>query len=128
MAITVDRGAVGAGAALAAAVAGLSIVVAQAVKSLTGTNANLALYLVLLAGLVAGGRAAALRQPRSPLTHGALAALVAYLAVIVVVTAVRIALGDQVPGPASFVFNGLMAASSGILGGYLVARRSAAPS
>lgn len=122
----IDRGAVVAGAGLGAAVAAAAILLAQGIKSLTGTDANLALYLVLLAGLVVGGRAAARRQPEAPLTHGALAALVAYVALIVVITAIRLALGREVADPVSLVFNGLMAASAGILGGYLAARRAEA--
>jgi hypothetical protein len=123
--VKVDRSAVLAGGACAAVVAGAAIVVAQGVKSLTGTNANLALYLVLLGGLIWGGRVAALRQPASPLTHGALAALTAYVALLVVVTAVRLALGRDLADPAAFVFNGLMAASAGIFGGYLAQRNPA---
>ena len=122
----IDRNAVVAGAALGAAVAAAAIVLAQAIKSLRGSNANLLLYLVLLGGLVLGGRTSARRQPTAPLTHGALAALVAYVALIVVITAVRLALGREVADPVSLVFNGLMAASAGILGGYLAARRAEA--
>ena len=122
----VDRGAVLAGAVLAGVVAALAILVAQGVRSLTGTNANAALYLVLLGGHVAGGRVAGLRRPDAPLTHGALAALAAYVVVLVVVTAVRVALGHALAPAAAFVFNGLMAASAGIFGGYLASRRPAA--
>ena len=120
--MTVDRRAVLAGAVLAGAVATVCILVAQAVRSLTGTDANLVLYLVLLGGLVAGGLVAGRRQPRAPLTHGALAALAAYVALVAVVTAVRLALGRELASPVSFVFSGLMSASAGILGGYLGAR------
>ena len=118
----VDRGAVLEGARLAVLVAAAAIAIAQAVVSLTDRDANLALYLVLLVGLGAGGRAAARRQPLSPLTHGALAALAAYVALIVVITAIRLALGREVADPVSLVFNGLMSASAGIFGGYLGVR------
>ncbi|MDQ3643317.1 MAG: TIGR04086 family membrane protein [Actinomycetota bacterium] len=120
----VDRRAVAAGAQLAVLVGAAAIVVAQAVTSLTDRDANLLLYLVLLGGLVAGGRVAALRRPESPLTHGALAALAAYVVLIVVITVIRLALGREVADPVSLVFNGLMAASAGIFGGYLAVRRS----
>lgn len=119
----VDRRAVLAGAQLAVVVAAGAIVVAQAVTSLTNNNANLLLYLVLLCGLGAGGRLAARRQPQSPLTHGALAALSAYVVLIVVITGIRVALGHEIAGPVSLVFNGLMAASAGIFGGYLAVMR-----
>ncbi|MDQ4068772.1 MAG: hypothetical protein M3203_04760 [Actinomycetota bacterium] len=117
--MSVDRRAVLAGATLAVIVGGASIVVAQTIRSLTDTDANLLLYLVLLGGLTAGGRVAALRQPVSALTHGALAALAAYLVLIAVVTLVRLALGREVADPVSILFNGLMAASAGIFGGFL---------
>jgi len=116
-----------AGAQLAMLVAAAAIVVAQAITSLTDRDANLLLYLVLLGGMVAGGRVAALRQPETPLTHGALAALSAYVVLIVVITLIRVALGREVADPVSLVFNGLMAASAGIFGGYLAVRRSERP-
>jgi putative membrane protein (TIGR04086 family) len=124
--MNIDRAAVVAGATRAAIIAGLAILVAQAVRSLTDTNANLALYLVLLGGLVAGGHLAGRRQPQSPLTHGALAAVAAYAVLLAVVTGVRLALGRELADPVSFVFNGLMAASAGIFGGYLALRNPAA--
>jgi putative membrane protein (TIGR04086 family) len=119
VALTVDRSALLAGARLAVLVGAAAIVVAQTITSLTDGDANLLLYLVLLGGLVAGGMLAALRQPTAPLTHGALAALSAYLVLIVVITAIRVALGKEVADPVSLVFNGLMAASAGMFGGYL---------
>lgn len=121
--MNVDRGAVLAGARLAVLIAAGAIVVAQCVTSFTDADANLPLYLVLLAGLGAGGRVAARRQPGSPLTHGALAALAAYVVLISVITVIRLALGDEVADPVSLVFNGLMAASAGIFGGYLAVMR-----
>ena len=123
MAVNVDRQAVLAGAKLAVIVAAASIVVAQAIKSLTDSDANLLLYLVLLGGLAAGGRAAGRRQPLSPLTHGALAALAAYVVLIAVITVIRLALDREVADPVSLLFNGLMAASAGIFGGYLAIAR-----
>ena len=117
--VTVDLRSVLAGARWAVLVAGASIIVAQTIKSLTDSDANLLLYLVLLGGLAAGGMVAGRRQPQSPLTHGALAALSAYVALIVVITVIRLALGREVADPVSLLFNGLMAASAGIFGGYL---------
>ena len=121
--MNVDRDAVLAGAKLAVIVAAASIALAQAIKSLTDSDANLLLYLVLLGGLAAGGRVAGRRQPLSPLTHGALAAVSAYVVLIVVITVLRLALGREVADPVSLLFNGLMAASAGIFGGYLAIAR-----
>ncbi|HET7718738.1 MAG TPA: hypothetical protein VFK43_02140 [Acidimicrobiales bacterium] len=122
MALTVDRGAVFAGARLAVIVAVPAIVLGQALESAAGGNAVIPLYLVILGGLCAGGRLAARRQPESPLTHGALAAIAAYLALIAGIVLIQLALGREVADPVSLVFNGLMAASAGMFGGYLAAR------
>ena len=59
----------------------------------------------------------------SPLTHGAVTALAAYVVLIVVITAIRLALGREVADPVSLVFNALMAASAGVVGGYVAATR-----
>ncbi|HEX2118654.1 MAG TPA: TIGR04086 family membrane protein [Acidimicrobiales bacterium] len=117
--VKIDQAAVLAGAKLAVIVAAASIVVAQTITSLTDGDANLLLYLVLLGGLAAGGWVAGRRQPEAPLTHGALAALSAYVLLIVVITLIRVALDKEVADPVSLVFNGLMAASAGMFGGYL---------
>jgi putative membrane protein (TIGR04086 family) len=124
MALTVDRPAVIAGARLAVIIGAAAIALAQAITSLTDSDANLPLYMVLLGGLGAGGRLAALRQPQSPLTHGALAAMSAYVVLIVAITVIRLALGKEVADPVSLVFNGLMAASAGMFGGYLAVRQA----
>ena len=123
MNVKVNRDSVLAGAAVGVVVGGGSIVVAQTLKSLTDTDANLLLYLVLLGGLVAGGQVAGRRQLQSPLTHGALAALAAYVVLIVAITIIRLALDREVADPISLVFNGLMAASAGLFGGYLAVAR-----
>jgi putative membrane protein (TIGR04086 family) len=117
--LNVDRSAVLAGAKLAVVVAAASIVVAQSVKSLTDNDASLPLYFVLLGGLAAGGLVAGRRQPTSPLTHGALAALAAFLVVIAVNTIIDLIRGQEVADPVSLMFNGLMSASAGIFGGFL---------
>jgi hypothetical protein len=126
MALNVDRTAVVAGAALAVMVAVPAIILGQALESAAGGNAVIPLYLVILGGLCAGGRRAALRQPLSPLTHGALAALAAYGVLVAGIVLIQLALGREVADPVSLVFNGLMAASAGMFGGYLAAR-SAGP-
>lgn len=117
--MNVDRAAVLQGAGLAVLVGAGSIVVAQSLKSLADVDANVLLYLVLLGGLAAGGMVAGRRQPQSPLTHGTLAALSAFAVLIGVVTIIRLALGREVADPVSLVFNGLMASSAGLFGGFL---------
>lgn len=122
--VKVDHRAVIAGATVAVAVATVAIVLSQAISSLAGADADLPLYFVLLGGLAAGGRVAALRQPRSPLTHGALAAITGFLVVIAVIVVIRLALGREMADPVSLVFHLLMASSAGIFGGYLATRRA----
>ena len=118
MALSVDRAAVLAGARLAVIVAVPAIVLGEALGS---AGAAIPLYLVLLGGLCAGGRLAALRRPESPLTHGALAAIAAYVTLVVAIILIQLALGREVADPVALVFNGLMAASAGMFGGYLAA-------
>jgi hypothetical protein len=118
VAVNVDRSAVLAGAGLGVAVGAGAIAVSQAIASLTDSDSGILLFLlfvVLLGGLAAGGRRAALRQPSSPLTHGSLAALAAY--------AIRLALGKEVADPVYVVSNALWAASAGMVGGYLALRQ-----
>jgi hypothetical protein len=127
MALSVDRSAVIAGARLAVIVAVPVIILGHALGSAAGGNGVFPLYLVTLGGLCAGGRRAALRQPLSPLTHGALAALTAWVTLVVAIVVIQLALGREVADPVSLVFNGLMAASAGMFGGYLAARTEGRP-
>jgi len=122
--------AVAAGAVLALAVAIPVVAIVAVVDATVGircrSNGVVVPYLVILAGMVLGGRRAALRQMDSPLIHGALAALAAF-----VVVAVGNGLGRALSQPSSHcprsalapVFNALMSASAGIAGGFLAARR-----
>ena len=121
MALSVDRSAVLAGARLAVIVAVPAIILGQALGPPGGGYVLFPLYLVVLGGLSAGGRLAALRQPESPLTHGALAAMGAYAALVGTIVLIQLVLGREVADPVAQVFNGLMAASAGMFGGYLAA-------
>jgi putative membrane protein (TIGR04086 family) len=121
--VNVDRRAVIAGAQLGLLVAAAAIVVAQAITSFTDGDANIPLYFVMLGGLGAGGQVAARRRPESPLTHGTLAALSALAVLILVITALRLALGRELADPISLVFHALMAATAGIIGGYIAVIR-----
>ncbi|MDQ4133076.1 MAG: TIGR04086 family membrane protein [Actinomycetota bacterium] len=88
----------------------------------TDSNVTFALYIVVVAGLVVGGWRAGAQAPDAPLTHGALAALTAYVVIAVATTVVRVAVGDGADMVA-VVFNALMAVGAGILGGIVAARR-----
>lgn len=123
--MTVDWRAVGAGMAVALAVA---VGVILAGLALPGeSDLVVPLYLVLLAGLVAGGRRAGRRRPEAPLTHGAVAALATTAALLVAIVVIRQAAGDPMPNVAAVVFHLLMSASAGILGGLLSTRTAPAP-
>lgn len=125
--MNVDRRAVVAGAQLAVVVAGAAIVVYQILEWLTGSDVSFFLYLVVLGAWVAGGRVAGGHQPESPLTHGALAALLAYVVLIALLTIIDVARGNEVAHAVYVVFHALMAASMGIVGGYLAVRRLGRP-
>ena len=125
MIATLDWRAVGAGAAVALAVAVPVIVAGQALSP--GSSLVVVLYLVLLAGLVAGGRRAGRRRPDAPLTHGAVAALAATATLLAVIVVVRQVAGESAPNVVAVVFNLLMSASAGILGGLLSTRKAPAP-
>lgn len=123
-----DLRAIAVGAALAVGVATVAIVAVQLIDAAVDldrdSNLLLVFYAVLLGGLVAGGRLAAARRLDAPLAHGALAAISAYVVLIAVITVVRLASGRVGPDPVAVVFNGLMSASVGILGGFLAAREA----
>jgi putative membrane protein (TIGR04086 family) len=125
--VNVDRRAVLAGAQLGVLVAAGAIVVAQAITSFTEGDANIPLYFFMLGGLGAGGWVAARRRPESPLTHGTLAALSALGVLIVVITALRVALGRELADPVSLIFHALMAATAGIIGGFIAVMRPGRP-
>ncbi|MDQ6797473.1 MAG: hypothetical protein M3011_05515, partial [Actinomycetota bacterium] len=72
-------------------------------------------FLVYLVGQGLGGWQAARRQPDAPLSNGALAALVAYLAIGLVASVVRVGRGESLD-PESLILNAFLAASAGIFG------------
>jgi hypothetical protein len=125
----VDWRSVGAGTVLALAVA-LPVVGAVAVvDAIVGigcrSNAGFLPYLLVLGGMVAGGRRAGRRRPDAPLTHGALAAVGAYAVVATLTTVERLLRSSSSHCPrssAALVFNGLMSASAGVAGGFLAWR------
>lgn len=122
-----DWRAVATGAALALAVVVVTMVLVEVVDAAvgipTGSNWVFLFYLLALAGLAAGGRFAAQRRPDAPLAHGLLAALGAYAVLAAFGLALRFTV-EKGPDPVALAFNGLMAASAGILGTLLAERRA----
>jgi len=108
--------AVGVGAALALAVAVPTIVVSSLVGIDSESNLVFFAFLVYLGGQALGGWQAARRQPDAPLSNGAMAALVAYLAIGLVASIIRVRRGESLD-PESLILNAFLAASAGIFGG-----------
>ncbi len=111
------------GAALAAAIDVPAMVLGTTLSS--DSALVIPLYFVLLAGQVAGGAYAARHHLEAPLVHGALAPLVAYLVIVIVVVVVR-AIDGRSPDATALIFNGFMAATAGIFGA-LIATRTRRP-
>jgi putative membrane protein (TIGR04086 family) len=121
---------VGRGAGFALAIAVPAIVAAEVIDAVADldpeSNFIFLFYVLVVAGLVLGGWRAGKQAPDAPLSHGALAALVAYAVIAVGTSVLRLAGGDGVDA-IGLVFNAFMAASAGILGGLVAGRRSASP-
>jgi putative membrane protein (TIGR04086 family) len=81
------------------------------------------LFALVLVGFGLGGFVAARRAARSPLSNGAVAALVAYV-IIQGVGVVRRVIADETVSPAGIVFAALLASSTGLLGAFLANRRA----
>jgi predicted permease len=80
------------------------------------------LFVMVMAAFGLGGWVAARFQRDTPQMHGAVAALAAFVVIQGVGVARRVAAGDGV-NVASIVFFGLLAATCGLLGGWLARRR-----
>lgn len=107
--------AVGRGVAMAAIVC---VPAGLAQQPLRGTGWSFGLFLVIVAGLVAGGYVAGRSGPELALTHGALAGLVTYLAVQAVGIGLRLAQGEALTW-SSIPFLAILSTGCGVLGGFL---------
>lgn len=119
MAVALDRRALLTGAAVGFAAAGASILVWQlcdAAFDLGDSSIVFLFYAVVLAGWIAAGYVAGRRAPDAPYTHGVLAAVASFVPIAVVGLVVALAKGEDIPG-VEMVFNLLVAASAGVLGG-----------
>jgi len=117
--------AVAAGAALAMAVAVPTIVVSSLAGIDSESDLVFVAFLVYLVGQGLGGWQAARRQPDAPLSNGALAAVVAYVAIGLVASIIRVGRGEGLD-PESLILNAFLAASAGIFGGMVAMRRKPA--
>lgn len=123
--MTIDWRAVGIGAIVALAVAAPAALVAQALYSADaisdGSNWVFVFTAVILCGCALGGFVAGRKRPDAPLSHGALAALAAFVIVQGIGVAVRLVDGDTIDA-VKIVFNAMLSAAVGLLGGLLATR------
>ena len=113
---------IGAGAALALALpAGL---IGAVVVEDDTNNGVFVFFLVIMIGMHVGGFVAGSKRPDSPLTHGAYAAGLAYVVAQLATVLVRLLDGTDLRSPVVYVFNTLLAASFGIVGGLIANWRS----
>ena len=116
---------VGAAMAIAVSLPATLVVQALAADDTEDTPAWVLLFApVIFAGFVVGGSVAGARRPDTPLTHGAVAGLAAYLVVQALGVALIAARGDDLQ-PVVYVFNAFLAAALGTLGGWIAERRAA---
>jgi len=121
--VTIDWRSVGAGA-IAALVFVLPAAAVSAIAVENGSTSAPAL-LVITMGMLAGGFVAGSKRPDAPLTHGAVAAATAYVAAQVLTLLIKVAKGSDLRSPLVYVFNLLLMASIGVVGGFIAERRNA---
>jgi putative membrane protein (TIGR04086 family) len=121
----IDWRAVSAGVVAALVLALPAALIGAVVVDDESNNGVFVFFLVIMAGMVVGGFVAGSKRPDSPLTHGAIAAVIAYALAQSVTVLVRV-LGDtKLRSPVVYVFNALLMASLGVVGGLVAERRNA---
>jgi putative membrane protein (TIGR04086 family) len=121
----IDWRAVGAGVVAALVFALPAGLIGAVVVDDESNNGVFVFFLVIMAGMLAGGFIAGSKRPDSPLTHGALAGAAAYVIAQILTVLVRVLDGTDLRSPVVYVFNALLAASLGIVGGLVAERRNA---
>jgi hypothetical protein len=126
----VEPSAVLVGALVALAVAVPAALLAQTLDEAGSVDDDsgwlLVLFVVILAGMAAGGYVAAYNRPDAPLTNSALAALTAYL-VVQGIGAVRLVLAGEPVTWVAIPFFALLSSASGMTGGLIADRRARRP-
>lgn len=124
MAVTdLDRGAIVRGAGIAMVLAVPIALVGNALDLDSDSNLIFVFLGLILVAFGLGGFVAARGIDETPLTHGAVAALVGYVVVQVAAIIRRLVIDEDVRW-VGVVFNGLLAASAGLLGALWSARRN----
>ncbi|HEY2814233.1 MAG TPA: TIGR04086 family membrane protein [Acidimicrobiales bacterium] len=123
--VDIDWRAVVAGAIAALVLAVPAGVISAIVVSDDSGNGVFVFYVVIIVAMLLGGFVAGSKRPDAPLTHGALAAAVAYAIAQTITVVVKLIDGTDVRSPAVYVFNLLLMASIGVVGGFIAERRNA---
>ena len=122
--MSVDWRAVRAGVVAALVFAAPAAIISAIVVSDDSGDGVFAFYVVIIIGMLVGGFVAGSKRPDAPLTHGAIAAAVAYVIAQAMALVIKLAKGDELRSPAVYVFNLLLMASIGVVGGYVAERRN----
>jgi putative membrane protein (TIGR04086 family) len=120
-----DFKAVGAGVLAALVLALPAGLIGAVVVTDESNNGVFVFFLVIMAGMLVGGFVAGSKRPDSPLTHGAAAAVIAYAVAQFVTVIVRVVGDNKLRSPVVYVFNLLLMASIGVVGGLIAERRNA---
>lgn len=120
----IDWRAVGAGVVAALVLALPAGLIGAIVVTKNSDNRVFVFLLAILAGMFVGGFVAGSKQPDTPLTHGALAGAVAYLVAQTATVFVGVFSNNDLKSPVVYVFNTLLSASFGVVGGLVAERRN----
>jgi len=88
-------------------------------------NGVFVFFVLIMAGMLVGGFVAGSKRPDAPLMHGAVAAVVAYAVAQALTLIVRLLDGSDLRSPVVYVFNTLLMASLGVVGGLVAELRNA---
>src|SRR5437764_12582608 len=121
----IDWRAAGTGALAALVLVLPAALIGAIVVSDDANNGVFAFYFVIMAGMLAGGFVAGSKRPDAPLTHGAVAALLAYAVAQLLAVLVKAVTGSKLRSPAVYAFDALLMASLGVVGGLIAERHNA---
>jgi putative membrane protein (TIGR04086 family) len=120
-----DWRAIGAGVLAALVLALPAGLIGAVVVNDESNNGVFVFFLVIMAGMLVGGFVAGSKRPDTPLTHGALAAVIAYALAQTITVLARLVGDNKLRSPAVYTFNALLMASLGVVGGLIAERRNA---
>jgi putative membrane protein (TIGR04086 family) len=123
--VSIDWRAVRAGAIAALVFAAPAAIISAIVVDDDSGAVVFVFYAVIIIGMLVGGFVAGSKRPDTPLTHGAVAAATAYVIAQALAVLIKLAKGSEVRSPAVYVFNLLLMASIGVVGGFIAERRNA---